>query len=554
MVNRKHKKKWIALPILLTGALVLSACSNNTSNNMEGHDMSSMGSMNAKANEQPKQMSASADPKFQVLTGNTFTLTAKESMLMLDDDTMKTAWTYNGTVPGPQLRVKQGETIKVVLNNELPEPVTIHWHGLPVPNNMDGIPGVTQNAVKPNESFTYEFKVDVPGTYWYHSHQDSNNQVDKGLYGSIVVEPKESQPVDKDYTIVLDEWMEDDSMAAMHGGGGPETKQSGGNSSNPDMDMGGMDHGTMNMGNGSDTNSTGMDMSGMSDAEMMPLMYNIFAANGKTGSAIEPLGVKEGEKVRIRLINAGYLSHKLHLPGHEFKIVSTDGQPINNPPAISGQLLNIAPGERYDIEFVANNPGKWLLDEHSMNPGAKSLAIPIVYEGSEQASPKTDSGDMPVVDMTKYGEAAKSNFSLDDQYDVEYTMDLGTDRNNGTFTINGKTFPDTPPINVKEGDLVKVKLVNNSPEDVHPMHLHGHFFQVLSKNGQPVSGSPLVKDTLNILPGEEYVVAFQADNAGNWMFHCHDLGHASKGMVTQVLYDGFKPDFTIDPSANNKPE
>jgi len=125
---------------------------------------------------------------------------------------------------------------------------------------------------------------------------------------------------------------------------------------------------------------------------------------------------------------------------------------------------------------------------------------------------------------------------------------------NGTFTINGKAFPDTPPLDVKEGDLVKVKLVNKSPEDIHPMHLHGHFFQVLSKNGKPVSGSPLIKDTLNILPGEEYVVAFKADNPGHWMFHCHDLGHASKGMVTEVKYDGFKPDFTVDPTVNNKPE
>jgi FtsP/CotA-like multicopper oxidase with cupredoxin domain len=549
MTNKKRMKRWIALPVVLTGALVLSACSNNAQNNMPGHDMSKMGSMSSESNEQPKQMSASADPAIEVLTGNTFTLTAKESMLMLDDKTMKTAWTYNGSGPGPQLRVKQGETIKVVLNNELPEPVTIHWHGLPVPNNMDGIPGVTQNAVKPKESFTYQFKVDVPGTYWYHSHQNGVNQVDKGLYGSIIVEPKDSKPVDKDYTLVLDEWMQDDSMADMHGGGGSEADKNGGNSGNSNMDM-------SNMNQGSSTNSSSMDMGNMSDAEMMPLMYTIFSANGKTGSAIQPLKVKEGEKVRIRLINAGYLSHKMHLPGHDFKIVSTDGQPINNPPTVNGQLLNIAPGERYDIEFVANNPGNWLLDEHSTNPGAKSLAIPIVYEGSENASPKSDSGEMPLVDITKYGEAAKGNFSLDDKYDIEYTMDLNTDMSNGetAFTINGKTFPDTPPLNVKEGDLVKVKMVNNSPKDIHPMHLHGHFFQVLSKNGKPVSGSPLVKDTLNILPGEEYVVAFKADNPGNWMFHCHDLGHASQGMMSEVKYEGFKPDFTIDPTVNNMPE
>lgn len=528
-------KKWIALPAILTATLVLAACSNSNQTAMPGHDMSKMDSASTAEHENLKQMSASLDPQFEILTGNTFTLTAQESMLMLDDNTMKTAWTYNGTVPGPQLRVKQGETIKVVLNNELPEPVTIHWHGLPVPNNMDGIPGITQNAVKPKESFTYEFKVDVPGTYWYHSHQNGVNQVDKGLYGSIVVEPKDAEPVDKDFTLVLDEWMEDDSMAEMHNGGGSHS----GHSQSTDS-----------------SEHANMDMSGMSDAEMMPLMYTIFSANGKTGSAIQPLIVKKGEKVRIRLINAGYLSHKMHLPGHSFTIVSTDGQPIHNPPETQDQLLNIAPGERYDVVFVADHPGKWLLDEHSTNPGAKSLAIPIVYEGEEHASVKSESMDLPVVDITKYGEAAKGTFSLNDQYDVTYSMDLNTDMSHGgmTFTINGKTYPDTPPLDVKEGDLVKVKMVNRSPEDIHPMHLHGHFFQVLSMDGQPISGSPLVKDTLNILPGEEYVVAFKADNPGNWMFHCHDLGHAAKGMMSEVKYDGFKPDFTIDPTVNNMPE
>ncbi|WP_312108132.1 multicopper oxidase family protein [Brevibacillus reuszeri] len=536
MNTKQLRKKQLALPLIIAGALLLSACSANSQPmNHQGHDMGNMGSTSSiPANNEAAAMSASNDTVMEVLTGNSFTLTAKESMLHLDDSTMKNAWTYNGTVPGPQLRVKQGETIKVILKNELTEPVTIHWHGLPVPNNMDGIPGITQNAVKPGDSFTYQFKVDVPGTYWYHSHQNGVVQVDKGLYGTLVVEPKEQQPVDKDFSLVVDEWLKDESMAGMSHGG---------------------DHAGMNMSNTSRGNNSSMDTL-MSDAEMMPLMYTIFSANGKTGAAIQPLLVKQGEKVRIRLVNAGFLSHPLYLQGHEYKIVSTDGQPINNPPLVSGQLLNIAPGERYDIEFVANNPGSWLLEERSSNPGAASLAVPIVYEGYESTKPKAVKGDMPIIDITKYGEAAKSNFSLDDSYDIEYTMDLNTEMSNGemAFTINGKTYPDTPPLQVKKGDRVKVKLVNKSPKDLHPMHLHGHFFQVLSKNGQPVSGSPLVKDTLNLLPGEEFVVAFIADNPGEWMFHCHDLGHAALGMMSEVKYEGFKRDFVVDPTVKNMPE
>lgn len=538
----KSSLRSTAFPLLLGGLLLLSACSTEqaTTAGHAGHDMGADQSATQQPAAPSQPMTASGDNAMEVLTGNTFTLTAKESMLHLDDQTMKTAWTYNGTVPGPQLRVKQGETISVTLKNELPEPVTIHWHGLPVPNNMDGIPGVTQNAVKPNESFTYRFKVDVAGTYWYHSHQNSSRQVDKGLYGSLVVEPKTPEPADKDVTLVLDEWMQDDSMAEMHGGGGS---------------MAGMNHGADHAAPATSA-ASGHDMANMSDAKMMPLMYTIFSVNGKTGPAIAPLRVKEGEKVRIRLINAGYLSHKLNLQGHAFQIVSTDGQPLHNPPLTSGQLLNIAPGERYDLEFVANNPGTWLLEERSDNPGAKSLAVPIVYEGYEAAQAKPESGQLPVIDLTRYGEAAQSSFSLEQPYDITYRMDLNTDSRGGqmVFTINGQTFPNVPPLDVKKGDRVKVTIVNNSPEDVHPMHLHGHFFQVLSKNGQSVSGSPLVKDTLNVLPGESYVVAFAADNPGEWMFHCHDLGHAAKGMVSEVKYAGFQRDFVVDPTVGNMPE
>ncbi|TKI55652.1 multicopper oxidase family protein [Brevibacillus antibioticus] len=538
-MNKWKMRPW-AYPLVLGGVLLLSACSTTTENTTMDHNGHSMNSSpETSAQAQPQQIPASSDSSVDVLTGNTFTLTAKENILHLDDKTMKNTWTYNGTVPGPQLRVKQGETISVTLKNELPEPVTIHWHGLPVPNNMDGIPGVTQNAVRPNESFTYKFKVDVAGTYWYHSHQNSAKQVDKGLYGSLVVEPATAVPVDKDFTLVLDEWMQDDRMAEMHGNG-----MNHGMSAPPPDNSSSRSH-----------NMPGMEMP-MSDAEMMPLMYTIFSVNGKTGSAIQPLSVKEGEKVRIRLINAGYLNHKLNLQGHEFKIVATDGQPINNPPLVGGQLLNIGPGERYDLEFVANNSGKWLLEERSTNPGAKSLVVPIVYEGSESKTAKSEADDMPMIDITKYGEAAKSSFALEQKYDITYQMDLNTETADGkmAFTINGKTFPNVPPLNVQKGNLVKVTLVNKSPKDIHPMHLHGHFFQVVSKNGQPISGSPLVKDTLNILPGESYVVAFEADNPGDWMFHCHDLGHAAQGMVSEVKYEGFKPDFIVDPTVGNMPE
>ena len=161
---------------------------------------------------------------------------------------------------------------------------------------------------------------------------------------------------------------------------------------------------------------------------------------------------------------------------------------------------------------------------------------------------------------SKLGERAEAPFTLNDQFDMEYTMELGAkmdmDEEMGmSWTINDETYPDVPPLKVNEGDKVKVTLTNNSMDDsTHPMHLHGHFFQVLSKNGQPLEDSPIIKDTLNVKPGETYEVAFLADNPGNWLFHCHDLHHASSGMVAMMKYNNFEEFYTDTGKVDNQPE
>ncbi|NCT39878.1 multicopper oxidase family protein [Bacillus sp. EB93] len=516
--------------------LFLTACSSAGNMGMEEKDTNKEQIVDKKL---PKTSNT------EILTGKTFNIIAKEANHQLNEKVNVTAWTFNGSVPGSQIRVKEGEDLKINLKNELPDPVSIHWHGIPLPNNMDGIPGVTQNAVQPGESFTYKFNASVPGTYMYHTHQDGVNQVDKGLYGSLIIEPKEVT-YDRDYSLMLDEWMSN-----------PEEGM--------DMegmdDMKGMDHSNMSGMDDSDSESDKDQAEGSEDAKNMMAHdmsnYDIFTINGKSGKDVEPLTVKEGEKVRLRLANIGYMSHKIHLHGHNFKVVAIDGQELNEPHEIKDQLLSIAPGERYDIEFVADNPGRWYLECHGEMEGTAGMKTVIQYDGSSESNDKSnEKEELPVFNFTTYGESTETEFTLDQKYDVEYTMDLNTQMkgNDMAYTINGKTFPDIENLEVSKGDFVKVKLVNNSKSDDHPMHLHGHFFQILSKNGKPVEGSPIYKDTVNLKPGDKYVVAFKADNPGDWMFHCHDLHHASAGMMNMVKYKGFEPDFTPDPAANNKPE
>lgn len=475
-----------------------------------------------------------------------FVLEAKESNWVLKEGLEVPAWTYNGTVPGGQVRVTEGDRVKVVLNNSLSEPVSIHWHGYPVPNAMDGIPGVTQNAVKPGESFTYEFVATVPGTYWYHSHQDGANQVDRGLYGTLVVEPKQpTVTYDRDYTLVLDEW-----NPQMFGATAEKDKSS--------TDHSGHDMGNSNTGAGMD--HSGHDMSGMNgemthDA-MMKMMYNVYTVNGKAGSDIGRLEVTKGERVKLRFINAGFMRHRVHLQGHPYRITHTDGQAIADAPLLEGaEMFEIAPGERYDIEFVADGT-PFTIDYHDEAEAARELKIPVVYTGDLKAVDREADGEAnpALVDISRYG---KGDASVEQPaYDIEkhFVLDSKKDSNgNEVYTINGKTFPDTEPVNVKKGQQVKFTLTNPGTSD-HPMHLHGHFFRVLSKDGKAVSGAPLLKDTLNVRPGETYEIAFTADNDGNWMLHCHDLHHAAAGMMTHVNYDGFTPSFTPDPTAGNNPE
>lgn len=520
--------------------LVLGACSNS----MDGMDHSNMNMEEEKGQEQETSTKDASTKGLQQTVStekiekNEFTLVAQERKHTLTEGKDVTAWTFNGSVPGPEIRVQEGEDVKIKLENKLKDPVTIHWHGIPVPNNMDGIPGVTMNAVQPGDSFSYEFNASVPGTYWYHSHQDGVNQVDKGLYGSFIIEGEKDGKFDKDYTLVFDEWMSD--MESMQK-----------DESSDSSSMEGMDHNSMDMNEeeNSDDAAMGHDMSSM---------YDTFTINGKSGKDVTPLTVKEGDKVRLRLVNAGFMSHKIHLHGHDFKVIGTDGQEINDPGVIKDELISIAPGERYDIEFTANNPGNWYLECHGDMEATQGMKALIKYEGfsGESVDQSNEKENLPIFDLISYGAGKKAEFSLDQEYDFEYTMDLNTvsDGTGEKYTINDKTYPDTDNLHVKKGDLVKVKLVNNSKSDDHPMHLHGHFFQVLSKDGKAVQGSPIIKDTLNLKPGEEYVLAFKADNPGEWMFHCHDLHHAKAGMVTHLSYDGFKSDFTPNPNANNQPE
>jgi FtsP/CotA-like multicopper oxidase with cupredoxin domain len=211
-------------------------------------------------------------------TVRAFRLNAAKAEVNLGKGPAFVAWAYNGQVPGPEIRVREGEIIRVVLKNELPEETSIHWHGVPVPNPMDGVPGITQKGVTPGETFTYEFEARPAGTYIYHSH--AGYQLDQGLYGALVIEPsRQTRSYDREYTLLLEDWVMRD------GGGVARTRR------RPPTRM--MHHGMM--GRRRDFAPT--------DGPLLEPVYDGYGVNGKLYPEIEPLTVNKGERIKLRLSN-----------------------------------------------------------------------------------------------------------------------------------------------------------------------------------------------------------------------------------------------------------
>jgi YVTN family beta-propeller protein len=269
-----------------------------------------------------------------------FDLAAEPVLWNILEDVTVTAWTYNGTVPGPMIRVTEGDRLRINFTNNLPEATTIHWHGINVPNAMDGVPGVTQEAIQPGETFVYEFEARPAGTFMYHSHFDSDVQVGIGLYAPFIIDPAQSsEPApDVDMTLMLSEWRVADGQTF------------------PAMPMSGAEP-------------------------------NYFTINGHAFPSTETINVQRGQRVRLRLIGIGQFVHPMHLHGMPFGVVAIDGYPVPEGSRQTRDTLSVAPGERYDIEFVATEPGTWAFHchilHHVTNDGVEPGGLTLVVNVTE---------------------------------------------------------------------------------------------------------------------------------------------------------------------------
>jgi FtsP/CotA-like multicopper oxidase with cupredoxin domain len=410
-----------------------------------------------------------------------FKLTATRATIKLASGRPIDALTFDGRSPGPELRVRQGDLVEVTLvNDDVPRGVTIHWHGVDLPNAEDGVAGVTQDAVMPGERHVYRFRAEQVGTFWYHTHQASSKDVRRGLFGALVIEPAQGTDA-LDRTVVAHTF---DGI--------------------PTLDA---------------------------------------------NDGVQRLDVEPGTEVRLRLVNTDNSPRRFLLAGTPFRVLALDGTDLNEPGEIRNVVLEVAGGGRADVALTVPESPVWL----SLVETGAALAF-----NTDQAAPHVF-GELPVLDPASYGSPAPTPFDETSPFDRRFELTVSQrpgffdGRPGMQWAINGRIFPDVPTFLVEEGDLVEMTIGNETDAD-HPMHLHGHHVLVLSRDGEPTSGSPWWADTLNVEPGVEYRVAFRADNPGIWMEHCHNLRHAADGLTMHVAYAGVTTPFDVGGDHRNRPE
>jgi FtsP/CotA-like multicopper oxidase with cupredoxin domain len=478
------------------------------------------------------------------------TLTAAPAMIDLGGGVMPRTWAFDGRTPGKEVRLSAGDTVVAELSNQLPNRTTtsIHWHGIALRNDMDGVPPAVQTAVRAGSTFTYSFIAPDPGTYFFHPHVGV--QLDRGLYAPLIVEdPKEPQSYDDEWVVLLDDWVDgvtgtpdevfDELKQGMGSTSGMDMGGSSASPSNSDDGMGSM--GGMDMGASASPSASASASGGMSKKFMLmgatssllggdagDVKYPHHLVNGRVATDPDVYTGKPGKKVRLRIINAGSdTAYRVALGGHKLTITHTDGFPVQHQEV---DALLVGMGERYDV-LVTLDDGVFPLVALAEGKNANGLALVRTGSGSTPKAtvrPKELDGMIMTASQLRADDDVRLKSA---KTDVTHQIKLTGGMGKYNWAINGKPFdmkdPEANPILVQEGQRVRLDFVNTTTM-WHPMHLHGHTYQLGTSGPR--------KDTAIVLPKKTVSVYLDADNPGQWMLHCHNAYHGEAGMMANVAY------------------
>jgi FtsP/CotA-like multicopper oxidase with cupredoxin domain len=411
-------------------------------------------------------------------------------------------WTYNGVEPGPTLRLRQSTPFQATVANRLAETTTVHWHGIRLPNAMDGVPGLTQKPIPPGGRFNYAFTPPDAGTFWYHSHDDSLVQMGRGLAGALIVEEAAPPAVDRDLLWVIQDWrLESDAQIA------------------PGF------HNRM-------------------EAAMDGRIGNTVTINGRLP---ETLQVRAGERVRLRLVNATIARiMALRFEGHRPMTIGLDGQPCDPHEPTDGRIL-LGPAMRADVMLdMQGEPSRSYRVIDDFYGRLAYTLVPLSYDAGPPL--RSNSSDAPL--RLPPNPLPRPNLSTAVVHEVRMQGGMMSGMGGGgmggmmgmgsgaAWAINGRSMTGDgsagmPPLFRIDRGRSCILDFRNETAWWHPMHLHGHSFNVLTRDGVPVPHD-VWGDTVLVRPREHVRVAFVADNPGDWMLHCHVMEHQVGGLMTTI--------------------
>jgi len=440
------------------------------------------------------------------------------------------AMTINGQIPGPVLRMKEGDIFRARVHNKMDVETSIHWHGLLVPNFQDGVPYVTTPPIEPGTTFTYEFPIRHSGTYWYHSH--TNLQEQRGVYGAIVIEPKKRLPkVDREYVLVLSDWTDENPNEVLR------TLKRG--SHYYSLKKGAMP----NLWDAYKQKSLKcvflMSLVAMPPMDISDVGYDAFLINGQRRIDLD---AKPGETVKLRLVNSGASSYfYFEFAGGPVTVVAADGVDVE-PFEIDRVLMAIA--ETYDV--ILKIPGEGAYEFRATAQDGSGMASAFIGTGPEKLAKDIpipniygmdfETPERPLPPYDKLRATKESALPAQNPTRVVH-LKLTGDMERYVWSFNGKTLRESDKILIKKGENVRF-VFDNKTMMHHPLHLHGHFFRVINKQGK---FAPL-KHTVDVTPLSKREIEFEATEEGDWFFHCHILYHMKAGMTRVIGYEGFKPD------------
>jgi FtsP/CotA-like multicopper oxidase with cupredoxin domain len=421
------------------------------------------------------------------------------------------------------LVMKAGERFRVRLKNEAGEPALIHWHGLTPPNEQDGVPGVTQPPLEPGASYDYDFAVALPGTNWMHSHLALQEQAMMAA-PLIVRDPKDAARDEQEVVVLLHDFafqLPDRILSALSKGMShdPGAMESAGQDPHAGHDM-------SNMG--------GMEMPGnMAGMDLNDVSYDAFLANDRTLDDPEIVRVDKGQRIRLRVINAAAATNfMIDLGQLSGSLTDVDGRPIV---PVMGRRFPLAIAQRADVRFtLPADEGAWPIV--FQREGDTALTGIVLATKSGMVAKVADQAHHPMGAIDR--EASMLYAAAEPLPERRADRALAIDLTGSMMTYRWGIAEEAATAHhahlmVQAGERVEMTLTNRT-EMSHPMHLHGHHFQVVAVNGQRVQGA--VRDTELVPVGGSVTLAFDADNPGKWMFHCHNLYHMQSGMMTQVRY------------------